>query len=88
VASGVLLSMLSRPRPCSGEAKSPPKAMVGPMMGHAVMKGVVRTFARVASYEIRGELLQGSWPRPSSGEAEFSLEAEVVFGRDGVLSLG
>jgi hypothetical protein len=93
VASGVLSSMLSRPRPCSGEAEVPPEAMVGPVPGHAAVWGVVRTVAGVASCGIHGELMaagccQGSWPRSCSGEAETSPEAEAVFGQGGVLSRG
>ena len=48
------------------------------------MLGVVRIVLGVVSYGIRGELvafnapLPGSWLRLSSGEAEFSLEAEAV----------
>jgi hypothetical protein len=37
VATSVLLSMLSRPRPCSGEAEVPPEAMVIPAPGGAVV---------------------------------------------------
>jgi hypothetical protein len=91
---GVHLSMLSRTRPCSGEAKVPPVAMVGPTPGHAIMLGVVRTVTRVASYGIRVELVataravgrgraqvrQSLLPRQeqSSGEAEFSPEGEAM----------
>jgi hypothetical protein len=35
VVSGVLSSMLSRPRPCSGEAEVPPEALVRSASGHA-----------------------------------------------------
>jgi hypothetical protein len=49
--------MLCRPRPGSGETKVPPKALVKPASGHAVIQGGVSTVVGVASYRIRGELL-------------------------------
>jgi hypothetical protein len=59
VTSGVLSSMLSRPRPRAGEAEVHPEAMVLPVAGHAVMQGVVGTITKVASCGICGELLPG-----------------------------
>ena len=75
MASGVLSSMLSRPRPCSGEAKVPLEDMVGPALGHVVAQGVVRTVVGVTSYVIHGELLP--WQL-----------AEAELGRDEVFSQG
>jgi hypothetical protein len=37
VASGIILSMLFRPRPCSGEAEISLEAIVGPTPGHTIM---------------------------------------------------
>jgi hypothetical protein len=66
VASCILYSMLSRPRPCSGEAKVPAEAMVGPARGHAVMQGVVRTAAGVASCRILSAFWTRGVPGPTS----------------------
>jgi hypothetical protein len=68
--------------------------MVGPALGHAIVRGVVRTVAGVASCGIRGELVaaarvvgRGHAPtrrrllprlKPSSDEAKFSPGGEVV----------
>jgi hypothetical protein len=49
VASGVLSSMLSRPRLGSGETEVPPEALHEPATRHAVMQGVVSTIVGVAS---------------------------------------
>jgi hypothetical protein len=64
--------MLSRSRLGSGETEVPPEALVEPASRHAVVQGGLSSVVRVASCGIRGELLPGSWPKPSSGEAEFS----------------
>jgi hypothetical protein len=71
-----------------GRDGSPPKAMVEPPLGRAVVQG---TIEGVASCGIRGGNCWGSWPRassgevkfsprlrPTSGEAEFPLEGETV----------
>jgi hypothetical protein len=59
VAPDILSSMLTRPRPGSDETEVPPKALVEPVPGHAVVQGMVSTVVRVASCKICGELLPG-----------------------------
>lgn len=74
------------PRPCSGETKVPPKALVEPASGHIIVQGGVSTVVGVASCGIPGELLPGSWPKPSSGKVEFSPEVKADFRQGGVPS--
>jgi hypothetical protein len=51
VTSGVLPLVISRPKPCSGEAEVSPKVVVEPDPRLAVMQDIVKG---MASYEIRG----------------------------------
>jgi hypothetical protein len=51
--------MLSRPRQGSGEAEVPPEALVEPTLSMQSYREGVSIVFRVASYWIRGELLQG-----------------------------
>jgi hypothetical protein len=58
----------------------PPEALVEPASGHAVVQGGVSSVVRVASCGIHGKLLPESWPKSSSGEAEFSPRLRLTTG--------
>jgi hypothetical protein len=83
---GVIWSMLSRPRPGSGETEVPHDALVEPASGHAVVQGGVSTVVGVASYWICGELLPGQLDEVELERGRVFSKVEANFGRGGISS--
>jgi hypothetical protein len=72
--------MLSRPRPGSGETEVPPEALVELASGRTIIWEEVAQLSEWPPPGFTGSCCRGDWPKPSSGEAEFSLRLRSTSG--------
>jgi hypothetical protein len=71
--------MLSRPRPSSGEMEVPPRPW--PSLPWGPYKEEVAQLSEWPPAGFAGSCCWGSWPKPSSNEAEFSPRLRPTSGK-------